>query len=455
MECGGLTPHFHHVSVLGGPWRSQGGVKPPHSKAPSAQPYSIDAWRDLWHTILGNDRTAIDIRQSSTGNSYMRLLRLVLRNVVRNRRRSLLTAGSVAVSFALLVVFFAAYRFLEAPPASDTERSHLVLIVAAKTSVIQPMPVSYRSRIERMAGVRAVTQVFWFDARYRDEDTVIPSLSLDPESLFVFFPNWRLPEEEKAQFKREKVAALVARGTARKYGWKIGDRIHVSSPNYFGLGVDLNLRGIYDSDQEQEQSYLVFHWDYLNDVLGSPNVTGQFWILADSAEVMPSLMKAVDAEFRNETVETRTETVKQFVVNFLAWLGNVKLILVGVSGAVVFAVLLIVANSMAMSIRERTTELAVLRALGFRARTLLTLLTAESLIICLAGVSVGCLAAWLICRAAGGYALGGGLLVTLEIGLRGVLGALGAAILTSLASTLAPARRAVRMSVAEALRYTG
>ncbi|MGD0012456.1 MAG: FtsX-like permease family protein [Terriglobia bacterium] len=383
----------------------------------------------------------------------MNLFRLVLRNAVRNRRRSLLTAASVAVSFALLVIFFAAYRFLESPPASTSERSHLVLIVAASTSPIQPMPISYRSRIERLEGVRAVTQVFWFDARYKNEDTVIASLSLDPQSLFTFFPDWQLSPLEKQQFMHEKVAAIAGRSTANKYGWKVGDRIHVSSPNYFGVGVDLILRGIYDSNEEH--SYLVFHWDYLNDVLGSPNVTGQFWILANSADLMPSLMKTVDAQFRNETVQTRTQTVKQFVLNFISWLGNVKLILVSVSGAVVFAVLLIVANTMAMSIRERTTELAVLRALGFRTKTLLTLLTAESLVISLLGVSAGCLAAWAICRAVAGYALGGGLLVNLEIGLTGGLSALGVAILTSLLSTLVPAYRASRMSIAEALRYTG
>jgi putative ABC transport system permease protein len=235
----------------------------------------------------------------------------------------------------------------------------------------------------------------------------------------------------------------------------VGDRIHVSSPNYFGLGVDLILRGIYDSDQEQEQSYLVFHWDYLNDVLGSPNVTGQFWILANSINVMPSLMKNVDAQFQNETIQTRTQTVKQFVVNFISWLGNVKLILVGVSGAVVFAVLLILANTMAMSIRERITELAVLRALGFSTNTLLTMLATESFLISLVGAATGCLAAWEICQATGGYAIGGGLLVNLEIGAPGLLSALGIAILTSLASTLVPAYRASRLSIAEALRYTG
>jgi putative ABC transport system permease protein len=315
------------------------------------------------------------------------------------------------------------------------------------------MPVSYRSRIERLKGVRAVTQVFWVDARYKTEDTVIASFSLDPQVLFTFFPDWKLPPEEKEQFMREKVAAIAGRSTASKYGWKVGDHIHVSSPNFFRLGADLILRGIYDS--HEEQSYLVFHWDYSNDRLGSPNLTGLFWILADSADDMPALMKAVDEQFRDETVQTRTQTVKQFVVNFISWLGNVKLILVSISAAVTFAVLLIVANTMAMSIRERTTELAVLRALGFPTNTLLTLLTAESLIICLVGVSTGCLAAWAISRAVAGYALGGLFLVNLEMGLPGALSALGVAILTTLASTLVAAFHTSRMGIAEALRYVG
>ena len=381
------------------------------------------------------------------------LLKLVLRNVRRNPRRSLLTAASVAASITLLIIFFAAYRFLESPPASTTDRSHLILVVTANASPSELMPVSYRSRIERLKGVRAVTQVSWVEARYKTEDTVIAAFSLDPQVLFTFFPDWKLPSVEKEQFMREKVAALAGRSTANKYGWKVGDPIHVSSPYFFGVGVDLILRGIYDS--KEEQSYLVFHWDYLNDRRGRPNLTALFWILADSADDMPVLMKAVDDQFRDETVQTRTQTVKQVVLSFLSWLGNVKLILLSISAAVTFAILLIMANTMAMSIRERTTELAVLRALGFSFHSLLTILTAESLAICLLGASAGCLAAWAICRAIAGYALGGLFLVNLEIGLPGVLSALGVATVTSLASTLVPACRASRMSVEEALRYTG
>lgn len=378
---------------------------------------------------------------------------LVVKSIMRNRRRSLLTAASVAVSILLLVIFWAVYRFLEAPPAAESDRSHLALVVMARTSLIQPMPVSYRPRIERLPGVRAVTQVFWFDARYKDEDTVIASLSLDPKIVPTFFPGWVLPRGQWDQFLRERTAAIASRQLAGKYGWKVGDHIYVSSPSYFGLGVDLTLRGIYEG--KEEQSYLVFHWDYLNEVLGRPNVTGQFWILAESPEVIPGLMKQVDEEFRNEPVQTLTQTVKQVTLNFISWFGNVKLILAGMSGAVAFAVLLIVANSMAMSIRERTAELAVLRALGFQTRQVLALLAAECLVISLAGAIVGALGAWGVCRMIAGYTIGGGLLVNLQVGVPGALFALVSATVMGLLSTLVPALRASRQRIADALRYVG
>ena len=378
---------------------------------------------------------------------------LVSRNLFRNRRRTLLTAGSVAVSILLLVVFWAVYRFLEAPPAAESDRFHLVLIVMARTSLIQPMPLSYRARIERMPGVRAVTQVFWFDARYKNEDTVIASLSLDPKIVRTFFPDWQLPSALWDQFLGERTAAIASRQLATKYGWKLGDHIYVSSPSYFGRGVDLTLRGIYEG--KEEQSYLVFHWDYLDEVLGRPNVTLQFWILAESPEVVPGLMKRVDEEFRNEPVQTLTQTVKQMTLNFVSWFGNVKLILAGMSGAVAFAVLLIVANSMAMSIRERTSEIAVLRALGFRTPQVLALLAAESLAISLTGAAAGALGAWSICRVLAGYTIGGGLLVNLQVGAPGAALSIVSAAVIGLLSTLVPALHAARLNIAEALRHVG
>jgi putative ABC transport system permease protein len=233
----------------------------------------------------------------------------------------------------------------------------------------------------------------------------------------------------------------------------VGDRIYVSSPSYFGVGLELNLRGIYEGPEEQ--SYLVFHWDYLNEVLRRPNVAGQFWVLGEGAEAMPGLMTRVDEQFRDETVQTLTQTVKQFTLNFLSWFGNVKLILAGISGAVAFAVMLIVSNSMAMSIRERTSELATLRALGYRTPDLLGMLAGEALALALVGAVPGCLGAWILCRMTAGITVGGGLLVNLEIGLPGVLFSLACAVVIGLVSTIIPALHALRQNIAAALRYVG
>lgn len=376
---------------------------------------------------------------------------LVIRNLLRNRRRSILTVSSVAVSVILLMMFSAFIRFLESPLEADSGR--LMLIVSARSSPIQHLPVSYRARLERLPGVRAVTPVYFIEALWKDPDSVIPSLSLDPTTLFSFFPGWKLPDEQKKQFMNEKSAAIAGRHTAQKYGWKAGERLHVSSPRNFLFGIDLHLVAIYDSPDQE--SYLVYHWDYLNDVLGNPNTTHLFWVLADSERDMPVLMKSVDEEFRNMGTPTLTQTVKQMVLDFLSWLGNVKLILLSVSGAVVFAVLLILANTMAMSIRERTVELAVLRALGYTMRQVLVMLTGESLALAIAGAALGCLLASALCRAVAGYAIGGGLRLELNVGWVGASQALGVAALIGLFSTLIPAYRASRLNIAEGLRYVG
>jgi putative ABC transport system permease protein len=376
---------------------------------------------------------------------------LVIKNVFRNRRRSILTVSSIAVSVVLLMMFSAFTRFLESPPEVGSGR--LMLIVSARSSPIQCLPVSYRPRIEKLPGVRAVTQVYFIDALWKNPDSVIPSLSLDPSTLFIFFPGWRLPEDQRKQFMNEKAAAIAGRHTAEKYGWKVGERLHVTSPHYSLFGIDLHLVGIYDSPDQE--SYLVYHWDYLNDVLGSPNTTDMFWVLAGSERDMPVLMKSVDEEFRNMGTPTLTQTVKQMVLNFLSWLGNVRLILLSVSGAVVFAVFLILANTMAMSIRERTVELAVLRALGYSLRQVLVILTGESLALAIAGAALGCLLASALCRVVAGYAIGGGLRVELSVGWVGACQALGLAAFVGLFSTLLPAYRTWRVGIAEALRFVG
>ncbi|MGD0922126.1 MAG: FtsX-like permease family protein [Terriglobia bacterium] len=375
--------------------------------------------------------------------------RLVLKNLSRNRRRTFLTVASVAASVFLLAIFAATIRYLDAPPGTD--RWHLVLLVGPRTSLMQPLPLSYQARIARLPGVVSVTPLNWFDARYGSEASMLPAMACDPEAILILF-DWNLPQEQRQAFVKEKVAFVVGRKVAQKYGWKLGDHVTLASPNYH-VSLELILRGIYSS--KEEESNLAFHWDYLNEALGRPNKPGAFWVLARTPDDTARLMKEIDALFHNQDVETRTQTMKQFMLDFLAMLGNIKLILLSISAAVVFAVLLIVANSMAMSIRERTSELAVLRALGFRVKQVLGLLTAESLAISVAGAAGGCLGAWLLFTLLRGYRLGGMMPMYIQLSASTVGLALGVAVGISLLSTLVPAYRASHGNIAQALRYVG
>ena len=223
------------------------------------------------------------------------------------------------------------------------------------------------------------------------------------------------------------------------------------SPGYH-VDLDLILRGIYTAEDE---SLLGFHWDYLNEALGRLDKPGGFWVRARTEEDVPRLMQTIDNQFRNGEMETRTQPMGQWVLDFLAMIGNVKLIVLSVSAAMVFAILLVVANTMGMSIRERTAELAILRVLGFRPKQLLALLAAESLTVSVAGAVVGCLLAGTVFALIGGYRIGGAMPIYIPVDGVTVGIVLSVAVGIGLSSTLIPAYRALGRSIAQALRFVG
>jgi len=381
----------------------------------------------------------------------MTCAQLVFRNTLRNRRRTILTVASVAVCTCLVAILWATYRYLEAPP--EVDRTHLILSVTARTSVTIPLPVSYQSQIAKVPGVAAAMPLFWFDGRYGKDADLVPALALDAQKLLAFLSNWHVPEDQLRTFVGERDALVAGRKVVDKYDWKIGDHVHLRSPNYSDVDLDLVLRAVYTSDSDE--SLLALHWDYLNEALGHPDKAGQIWVLARSVDDIPHVMDDIDTVFRNYPMETRTQTLKQLVVNFLSWLGNLKEIMLIISGAVVFAVLLVVANTMAMSIRERTAEIAVLRALGFRSRQVLAMLAGEALTISLVGTALGLALAALVFRLMEGYHIGGAMPVHIRVDATTMALSLLAAVIISLGSTLIPAHRAARFNVAEALRFVG
>jgi putative ABC transport system permease protein len=374
---------------------------------------------------------------------------LVIKNLLRNRRRTILTFLSIATSIMLLAAFCATYRYFDHPLMPSDFR--LVLMVSARTSMMIPLPLSYGERIARLPGVAAATPINMVDGLYGGQDDLLFALASDPATFLKIYPDWHLPDDQRAAYLREKTAALAGRRTALKYGWKLGDRIHLRSPGYY-VDLDLILRGIYTSEDE---SLLGFHWDYLNEALGRPDTPGGYWVRARTEADVPRLMQTIDNQFRNGELETHTQPMGQWVLDMLAMIGNVKLIVLSVSAAMVFAVLLVVANTMGMSIRERTAELAILRVLGFRPKYVLALLAAEALTICVAGALVGCLAAGTVFALLGGYRVGGAMPIYVQVDVVTVGLVLSVALVVGLSSTLVPAYRASRMSIAEALRYVG
>lgn len=376
--------------------------------------------------------------------------RLVIKNLLRNRRRTLLTVVSMAVSIALLTVFSAVYRYFQSPLMPPG--FHLILMVTPRTSLMVPLPLYYGDRIRRVPGVVVVSPINMVDTVYGAHDDLLFALAADPETFLRVYPSWHLPPEQQQAFIAERMALMAGRKTADKYGWKLGDRIHLRSPGY-NISLDFVLRAIYTS--EDDESLLTFHWMYLNEALGHPNKPGGFWIRARSPEDVPRVMRAVDAEFRNSDMETRTQPMDQWVLDMLGMIGNVKLLLVGISSAVLFAILLILANTMAMSIRERTAELAIMRALGFRTRQVLGMLAAEALAISLTGGLIGCLTAGLLLALTAGYRVGGAMPIYIQLDAVTVVFTLLLAFAISLTSTLLPAWRASRLSIAQALRFVG
>jgi len=327
----------------------------------------------------------------------------------------------------------------------------LLLTVSPRVSLMIPLPLSYGERIARLPGVVAITPVNMVDGLYGARDDFMFALAADPAAFLKVYTDWHLPEDQRTAYIREKTAALAGHRTALKYGWKLGDRIHLRSPGYH-VDLDLILRGIYSAEDE---SLLAFHWDYLNEELGRPNKPGGFWVRARTGEDVPRLMQTIDNQFRNGEMETRTQPMAQWMLDMLAMIGNVKLTVLSVSAAMVFAVLLVVANTMGMSIRERTAELAILRVLGFQPKHLLALLAAESLAISVAGALVGCLSAGICFALIGGYRVGGAMPIYIQVDVVTMGVVLSVAIGIGLSSTLAPAYRASHLSIAEALRYTG
>ncbi len=324
----------------------------------------------------------------------VRLLRLLLTNVLRNRRRSILTVTSIAVSLFLVATLLTVLSELENPP--QTPASALRLICRHRVSMTNFLPKAYQSKISQVEGVKSVIGSVWFGGVYKDPKNFFAQFAVDVDQFFEVYRDLSLPPEKRAAFLRDRTGAIAGEKLAAKYLWHEGDRITLRGAR-FEFDPELTIRGIYSGGGD-DGSVLYFHWDYFNEaVKGSlgpwADSAGFYIIKAQSAEVVPLIAAAVDAEFQDTSAPTKTESEQAFVLGHVAMIGNVRLLVAGISLAVMFTVVLLAANTMAMSIRERAREIGILKALGFRRFQVLALLLGESVMLSMSGALIGSLGA--------------------------------------------------------------
>lgn len=378
--------------------------------------------------------------------------RLVLKNLLRNKRRTVLTASSLVVSFFLLSSLAMVYTAMGKPfeGADRTPR----MMVRRSTGIVFSLPASSGEKIAAIPGVAACTAMNFFGAYVVERSNYFANFAIGHETVFDVYPEARITPGQLEAFKRERIAAVAGRHLADRFRWKLGDRITLLG-SFYGVTPEVVLRGIYTAANKSAEDMFFFHWDYLNELLGRPDVVNNYWIRLDRPESVERVAQAIDTMFRNTPAETKTETESQFLLGFIAMLGNVRGIIVLIGIAVSFATLLIVANSMAMCIRERIPEAAVMRSLGFRPAHILRLFMSETLILTLTGWVVGCGGATLLFDALGMTRVGEVAFADMRMRPEAALFILLLALLLGVLASGLPAYRVARLNIAEALRSVG
>ncbi len=386
-------------------------------------------------------------------------LPLVFKNSFRNRRRSILTVASLALSLCLLGLLMAMYEALFYGP-DPTPAQAVRLVVRNKVSLAQPMPLSHEQKIRQVPGVEAVMLQQWFGGTYRDArdpNNFFARFAVQPQEVFSIFSEYSLPEAERQAFVRERTACVASRTLADKFGWKTGERITFVG-DIFPVTVELKLAGIYDDPNQNEVLY--FQWEYLRESLrpvfgGEMDMVSQFILKADSPESVPRISREVDEMFAVTPFQTKTESEQAFVLSFVSFLGNLKLFMLAIGGAVTFTILLVSANTLSMSVRERIREVGIMKTLGFTPGIILGTLLGEASLMSLTGGLIGCAFAWALCAMISSapipFAQLRGLALTPLI----TLICLSIAILIGLGSALLPALNASRRPILDSLGHSG
>lgn len=325
----------------------------------------------------------------------MKSLKYIWRNVTRNRLRSSLTILSVAFSLALMTVLHG-YMAMQAAWGKSAKKNNRVVVMNIQGFSGQ-VPIALVDKTRRIPGVKDAVPYRWFGGEYQDERMPFAQFGTDPDHVFNVWDDFKIDPAQLAEWQKNRQGCVADRQLAEKRGWQIGDRIPIKG-TFFPVDLDLKLVGLFDAPQYTGS--LWFDWKYMDEGLRQKNARGTnncgtIFAKAESAAAIPGIIEKIDADSASSQFPTRTQTEAAFAQMFTDMLGNVQYYIQLVGLVVVFSLCLVAANSMAMSMRERTTEIAVLKAIGFSRGRVLEMVLGESCMIALLGgiigVAIGCL----------------------------------------------------------------
>lgn len=377
----------------------------------------------------------------------MKYLPLLLANLRRKKIRTGLTIGSFAVALFLFGILFA----LRAGLHQGVEAVGSNRLMVTGTSLMNMLPLPYLARIERMPGVAHVAHATWFGGMYRKPTEFFVQFAIDPAQWRAVYPEYVVDEREWAAFAADRQGVIVGAQLAKRYGWKIGDHVPLMPPSYLGNRLwDFNVRGIYHGSlpgTDEGQFWMQHEYIQENGPSYFRGIVGFYLVRLVNPDDAARVAAAIDREFRNSANETRTQTESAFAASYVKQMGNIEFLVVAIGCVVFFTLLLVTGNTMAIAIRERTSELAVLKAVGYSDAFVLGLVLAESILIAAVGGAAGLLLASVAVK----LDLTRGLILLFLTS--GTLAAgVGLALGTGVLAGLLPALSAMRLNVVDAIR---
>ena len=379
----------------------------------------------------------------------MKFFKLIRRNLFRNKLRTILTLILMAAIFFFVSTMLSILENFET--ASNSGEGQNRLGIQSAISLANPLPLAHEQKIMTIPGIEEIGKLQWVGAYYKEPKNFFANFAIDHDKLEIIWDDYVTPKDQMEAFKADRTGAIVGSELATRYGWKIGDRITLIGTIY-PFNPELTIRGI--CTHKFDKSSLFFHWDYFHESTKdfTGETAGTFWVRVKNAGDMARISQQIDEMFKNSEYPTETFTEKEFQQQFMAMIGNIKLLFTVVSVCSIFMVVLLAAITMSMAARERVTEVAVLKAIGFSSGMILTIMLIEFVTLGLLGGALGALGAKVFYNFVNMTEVTQGFLVNFGVNAETAMTCLIAAIIVGFLAGGLPAMRSARLSVVDGLR---